>query len=186
MRESISRLLSKGDTVSLLEMIHESLSITNGESFRQMMGRLKGIIPYGCATCVLGRRGEGGIKEPYEVINADYPREWIDIYAERKYHLVDPVMKENFRRFGLQDWADTYRLDPPPPDFLYHAEDCDLRDGYTLGMTNFRETHGSLFSISGDSVERHGRTELVLTLVVPHLHQAIMRIAEGKKKPAEN
>ena len=139
MRESISRLLSKGDTVSLLEMIHESLSITNGESFRQMMGRLKGIIPYGCATCVLGRRGDGGIKEPYEVINADYPREWIDIYAERKYHLVDPVMKENFRRFGLQYCADTYRLDPPPPDFFiltipFHRQGADFQVLETLSF----------------------------------------------------
>lgn len=177
----LHRFLSKQDAIRLLELIHSSLACTEEKDFRELMGGLGSLISYDSATCVFTRLGSSGIKEPYEVVNINYPEEWVELYVERKYHQVDPIIKENFTRFSLQHWSETYASYKPPKDFLCLAEDFGLRDGYTHGARNFNLTEGSLFSFSGNHLEHNSRSEAIIKLVVPHLHQVIARIVEHRR-----
>ncbi len=174
----LEQLLSKEDAIYLLELIHGSLSCVKEEDMGTLILDLKRLIPYEYAICGLAKKdGDGKIKF-HELINISYPDEWIDLYIRRKYHQVDPIFKEGLTCFRLQDLADVYKINSPPKEFLSITEDFGLKGGYISGFGNHRMTEGSLISISGESVEHHSRTKIILELVVPHLHQAITRILD--------
>ena len=105
-----------------------------------------------------------------------FPSEWLDHYVIKSYHHIDPIVKENFNNFTLQYWADTYKKYTPPKDFVMTAEDFGLKKGYSYGLKNYKGTEGSLFSFSGDFIESNLRTEIILTHITPHLHQAFIRV----------
>ncbi len=178
MTSGLTRWLSKEDVYILLDLIHRSLSCMTKEELTGLMGILSRLIPYDFAICLLGKREADGSVKFYNPVNVNYPAEWVDIYIDRRYQDVDPVAKENFSRFRLQRWSDTYKAHLPPPEFVSLAEDFGLRDGYTHGARNPRAAEGSLFSFSGASMQHDKRTEVVLGLVVPHLHQALVRIVD--------
>ncbi|HEC98037.1 MAG TPA: LuxR family transcriptional regulator [Nitrospirae bacterium] len=182
MSPGLTRWLSKEDVLYLLELIHKSLSCTTKEELAELMKMLKCLVPFDFAVCLLGKKEVDGIVKLYNPVNINYPVEWIEIYLARKYQEIDPVAKENFTHFRLQRWSDTYRLQGPPPEFISLAEDFGLREGYTHGARNFEASEGSLFSLSGNSIEHNNRTEVILKLIVPHFHQTLVRIIGHDKR----
>ncbi len=173
----LKNILSKQDAINLLELIHSSLSCNEEDDMRELIKRLNFLIPYDFATCLLAQRELKGMIKSYEVINVNYPDEWIELYTTKKYHQIDPIIKENFCKFSLQYWADTYKLNTPQKEFLSLAEDFRLKDGYTHGVRDLKGTKGSLFSFSGNSIECHKRTEVILEYIIPHFHLALVRVA---------
>lgn len=125
----LKSLLSKQDAICLLELIHKSISCTEEDNLKELMNRLSCLIPYDSAICLLAQKEVNDMIKSYEVINISYPTEWIELYTLRKYHHIDPIIKENFTKFRLQYWADTYKLNNPPKDFLFLAEDFGLKKG---------------------------------------------------------
>ncbi len=175
-------LLTKQDLISLLELIHSSLSCTTEEDLRELItGRFKYLVPHDAAICVLGQKGSNGKRESYDGINISCPNEWLELYVLKQWHKIDPILKENFVRFRLQYCDDTFKLHPPFGDLLPIAHDFGLKHGYTHGVKDPRENKGTLFTISGESVKRDKRTELILELFMPHLHQTLNRILSQEK-----
>jgi len=177
-------LLSSQDTICLLELIDLSLTCTKENDLRTLISRLKYLIPYNFATCIFSKKEGSGIIDPNKtkVININYPNEWIELYIKRKYYQIDPIIKENFTHFRLQWWADTYKINDPPKEFLSTAEDFGLKKGYTHGVSNLKGDKGGLFSFSGMSIEHNKRTEAILNLIVPHFYQALVRILKQDNK----
>lgn len=174
-------LISHQDALHLLEIIHKSLSCSKEDDLKEIINRLSCLIPYDFAICVFGKKGINGV-ESYENLNISYPVEWVELYNLRKYYQVDPVIKVNFTNFKLQCWADTYKINTTPKEFLSLAEDFGLKEGYSHGVKNLKGTEGSLFSISGKFIEHHNRTAIILEHIIPHLHQALVRILNSNKK----
>jgi Autoinducer binding domain len=137
--------ISKRDACSTLELINESLMCNDLDQFRQLIIKLQKIIAFEVATCLICKTGENGQFKSLEIVNINYPSEWIELYVANSYQQVDPIFKTNFRSFRLQYWADTYRKLPPPKKFLSMAEDFGLRRGYTHGAQNNTGDEGSLF-----------------------------------------
>jgi len=177
-----NKLLSKRDAVTLLELIHTSLLCSNEEDFKALVNKLHEVISYDFAFSGLGKTDTHGNVVSYKIINVNYPAGWIDVYASKNFYDIDSVVKENFRNFRLQRWKDTFRKRSTPKEFISHAEDFGLQDGFTHGQKNTAGNRGSLLSISGDSVEYNTRTEMILELVVPHFHQVIMRIIDQQSR----
>lgn len=167
--------LSRRDSCILLELIQESLACRDLEAFRLLMVRLKALIPYEFATSLVCKKGNNGQITSLDIVNENYPSEWIELYVSHNYQQIYPVLKENFEHFSVQFWSDTYKKTPPPKQFLSLAEDFGLDQGYTHGVRNFIGNEGSLFSIAGRTVERSERTETTLAVAIPHLHQALCR-----------
>lgn len=173
---SIKYLLSKQDTLCLLELIKANLYCTEEKDFMQLMRRLGHLIPYDFAISGLAQTDCNSIIISYDVLNISYPSEWLDIYIRENYFSIDPIVRSNFGNFKLQYWADTYRIIHPPRKFLSCAEDFGLKKGYTYGLKNIKRNIGSLFSVAGKSVERNLRTEFILGYIIPHFHQTLVRI----------
>ena len=167
--------LSGGDALSILNLIHQSLFCRGEEGFRNLIEDLKQIIPFDFAICGVARMNDRVSIKSYDVVNINYPAQWLELYIRRGYHGIDPVVKENFTEFRVQYWAETYKKHNPPKEFIYNAEDFGLKRGYSHGILE-EEKRGSLFSFSGESIEYHPRTETILEYIIPHFHQCLIRI----------
>lgn len=172
----LGRLLSKKDAINLLELIHTSLSCNNEEELRKLIEGLKNLIPFEFSLCGFSNVIDNYIPRSYNIININYPSEWLELYVEQRFDKIDPLVKENCLNFNLQYWADTYKKYDTPKVFISQAEDFGLRQGYTHGLGNLKGDKGSIFSFAGRKIKRDPRTEVILTHIIPHLHQALTRI----------
>mgnify|MGYP001559702632 FL=1 len=178
----LKNLLSKNDAICLLELIQKSFLCSKEEDLRNLISDLKILIPFDHAVCLLGKKGISDNVSSYNALNVSFPSEWFDLYVMKNFHKIDPIVKENFLSFALQYWADTYKKYNPPKDFIMAAEDFDLKKGYSYGIRNYRGTEGSLFSFAGNSIECNRRTEIILTHMIPALHQALSAIVTHRTK----
>jgi DNA-binding CsgD family transcriptional regulator len=172
----IYRTLSKKETTDLLDFIYKASFCSTETDFRKLVISIKKIIPFESAACLMGRKAEGNCVAQFDLINISYPSEWLLNYVTKQYHLIDPIVKENFNNFDLQYWKDTYRKHSAPTSFLKEAEDFDLYKGYSIGYRNLKATEGSLFSFSGKNIEHNLRSELILKQITPHLHRALNQL----------
>jgi LuxR family transcriptional regulator, quorum-sensing system regulator CviR len=173
----LERILSKRDAILLLELVGRIAACTSDSELRRAILKLKDLIPFEHATCLLARiDAPDGLILPSRITNINYSAEWVKLYMENQYHTCDPVFIENFSRFGLQNWSATFRKYNPPKEFLFRAASFGLRKGYTQGLRNIKGDTGSLMSISGETIELNVRTETVLGIVMPHIHQALLRL----------
>lgn len=181
----LKQLLSKADLVSLVELINASLYCACEDDFTKLLQRLRELVFHDFAICGLAKIGKRGDFDSYKTLNINYPKEWIELYIAKKYNLCDPVFVSNFTKLGLQKWAETYKLNRPPRKFLSDAHDFGLVNGYTFGLRSRSEsTHtlSTLISLSGKSLEQHERTSIILENVMPHLHQALTRVANPQQQ----
>lgn len=187
MGEIVNQLLTKRDLFGILDLINESLSCASEDDIKHLLIRLRELVPHDFVICGLAEIGTDGSFDSYKTLNVNYPDEWIELYIAKKYNLCDPVFVTNFGKFGLQNWLETYKHNPPSRKFLVDAHDFGLTQGYTYGMRSRSQNTNnpcSLFSFSGKSVEQHERTNIVLGNVMPHLHEALIRAQyrEDKEK----
>ncbi len=101
-------LLTKQDLISLLELIHSSLSCTSEKSLRALMSRLNSLIQYNYSLCVLAEADRNGSMS-YDAINISYPAEWLELYIVRNFKQIDPILIENYKKFDLQYFDDTFK-----------------------------------------------------------------------------
>jgi DNA-binding CsgD family transcriptional regulator len=172
----LRKLLSHHDSVALLELINRTLSCTDEDSFRRLVGDLRLLVPFDFAISGTAHLGEGGAIDAADIVNINYPAEWLSLYIAERYHAVDPVIMENFGGFAFQYWEDTYKKCNPPKDFVMKASDFGIRHGYSHGMRDVLRGEGSIFSFAGASIEYHERTRVIIENVVPHLHNALVRV----------
>lgn len=174
-------LLCKQDAICLLEVVDKSLYCTEDAELRQLMKSLKQLIPHDFAICGLAKLNKEHKIRSYNIFNISYPTQWLELYMKGQYHIIDPIAKEHFSKYQVQYWADTYRRNSPPKDFLFLAEIFGLKNGYTHGCRDPHNNTGSIFSVAGKSVERTRRTEAILEYISPHLHNAITHVLEPKQ-----
>ena len=180
----LNKILSKHDLISLLELIYTGLSCQDENDIIELIGQLKNLIPFEFAISLLIKMDANGIlrDDNYHVFNINYPDEWIDLYMRRQFYKVDPIFIENFTKFKLQYWADTYRRERPPKEFIVAAQSFNIKQGYTYGLTNRTRSEASLFSISERSLKSSLRNETILEYIIPHFHQAVSRIYKQSYK----
>lgn len=174
------RHLTRREAVTLLELVHLCALCETVEDLRGIVDGLKGLVPFEYFACLTAAM-EGGVPAAFRLVDSDYDPEWVRMYTERDYHLVDPVLKENFRSLGVQYWADTYRKDPPDREFRGAAERFGLGSGYTSGARNLSGSRGGLFSFAGRDVKRSVRTVAVLEVITPHLYLAVERMGSADR-----
>jgi len=179
---SIKSLLSHNDSAFLLDLIHSCLFCVTEEELKDILNRLKCLFPHDYAVCALHRTDPRLIDVSKCFINVSYPLEWCEVYIEKEFDKVDPIVLESSTRQGIQYWSDTYKKYENAEIFMHYARDFFLTEGYSYGVTSLNGQQRSLFSFSGKNVKRHPRTELILDYAVPHLSQAFNRIVEYSKE----
>ena len=172
--------LTKHDLCDLLEIVNRCLTISADTELKDLLLRIRNIIPCVNIIAVLGRMDPSGrFQDPVKVINPSYPVDWITLYQERGYESVDPVFLSHFRGFKTQVWSETFRqaTTPHEREFRGEAKAFGLSQGVTTGVSSPRHNAGSLFSFAGESMGEHSRHAVILENLAPHLHLALMRVA---------
>ncbi len=100
----------------------------------------------------------------------------MDTYLSEHLDRVDPIVAEHRLHFGLQYWPDSYEKHPEAGQFIMAASDYGLKSGYTYGLKSERGDAASHFSFGARWMVRSARTREILLRVVPHLHQALVRV----------
>jgi DNA-binding CsgD family transcriptional regulator len=174
-RERLKAVLSKKEANALLEIIDGGLRSKSEEDLRQLVLRLQDLVPFEFALCSLSSISCRSA-DPYSVINVSYPLPWIDRYISEQLDTIDPVLVEHRLHFGLQYWIDSYERHPEAKQFIMSASDYGLKNGYSYGLKTESGSGASLFSFGGRSMERSRRTCHILRRIMPHLHQALVRV----------
>lgn len=169
----LDRFLSGGDALRCLEIIHWSLDCRDRETLSGLIGAVGDLVEAEHCACLLATVEAGRAEPRILLVDASSPGGWLPLYGERQFHLIDPIVTENFSRFAPQFWSDTYRKCPPLKVFRSLAEDFGLDSGISSGLPRGTGGGGSLFSFAGPRVMQHARSVEILNLVLPHLHRAL-------------
>jgi len=75
------------------------------EEIRQLLVELEGLSPSGFAIAFHVRFTTA------DVLFQTYPKDWIDIYSEKGFVMVDPIVKFGFTQTGHARWSDLKAMD---------------------------------------------------------------------------
>ena len=168
--------ISGQDAIVILELINESRCCNSEDGFRALMSSLKSLISFDFAISGMSNLSANGAITSYEILNINYPSEWLQVYVDRRYDQIDPIVAENYTSYKLQYWTDTYLKHGAPQEFIFNAEDFGLKEGYTIGFRNPGSGKGSIFTLSGKKMRKSPRTEAILNILMPHYHQVLLRL----------
>lgn len=175
--------ISQSDALLLLEIISECVACKMSNDVGGVIDKVHKIIDFDNAVYGLAKLDSDGSIVSYNTLNISYPKEWLDVYAEKGFCNIDPISKENFTNYNLQYWADTYKKWPCPKNFFDTATEFNLNNGFACGEINLKRTEGGLLSIAGKLIN-DSRNRFILETLTHHLHQAFHSVlSSSKKKP---
>ncbi len=178
---TLRSIISGHDAICLFEILYKlSLSRSLG-SFVEVLEGLKHIVPYDKSVTVLAKIDSNGGIKAYDIINISYPESWLQIYRDKSYEALDPVIKKNFCAYDLFHWENLKIENEGDDEFWNLASDFNLTSGCTYGLPNRSKTIGSLFSFSGGSLH-HPRHEAILRIVIPQLDIKLRDIAKAQQQ----
>lgn len=169
--------LSGNDAITLLEIIHKSISCNAEEDFIDLFPKIQELFPFDYAAALLGYHDNG--KGPVIVhgVNISFPEEWTREYFSRNYHQTSALSRQNFTTYKPQYMTNTWKKLRQQDEIISLCLDFGIREGYAHGSGPLgRGQHGSMFCFSGLSMEHNRRTEAILELAVPHLHSAFSHV----------
>ena len=170
--------LSKRDLLFLLELINRSTTTHTDEEMRNLLLCTKHLIPAEDIVAGLACMNiQSQVIEVKKIANVSYSPDWLALYMDRKYYLIDPVLKTHYKHFGTQIWSETYKKhsSPSEKDFIKHSQNYGLINGVSIGAPSSL-TAGSLFSFAGRHIPAHERHLIVLECLIPHLHAALLNL----------
>ena len=144
------------------------------KTWKRLVQGLQDLVPFEFALCSLDRKLPQRRPVPHRQRELS---SFLDrTYISEQLRPVDPVVEEHRLHFGLQYWPDSYEKHPEARQFIMSASDYGLKTGYSYGLKTESGDGASLFSFGGRSMERSRRTFHILRRIVPHLHQALVRV----------
>ena len=173
------RPLSWSDALHCLDIIHRTLACTEKRALSRLLAEVGDLIGADYCACLFNSRDPAQGADRILIVDGTFPADWLALYGDRQFHLIDPIVAENFSCFGLQTWSDTYQKSPPPKAFHYLAEDFGLKNGVSYGLQENHGPGGSLFSFSGAKLQVHPRNSVILDQVLPHLHRVLTQLEPG-------
>lgn len=180
------RKFSKKELVDVLEVIQSSAECRTQEDMQGLLESLRRLVSGDYAICGIGKgTTKKGLYSPPMIINGNYPGDWLNIYASEELYYTDPLILRNFHNPGTQLWEDTYSIyrDQLTPEFL-SSRDFGLNYGVSGGLYQETTQTSSLLSFSGEG-KWYGRHQLeILSLVSPHVHQALTRVFRFARRPS--
>ncbi|UJX41726.1 LuxR family transcriptional regulator [Desulfovibrio sp. JY] len=174
--------ISHSDLLVLLEISYECLYCNSEKEYYSIFERIKDILPFDLSTSGLAELDKKSNVIAYELININYPEEWLLLYKEKKFSSVDVIVKNNFTTFQPQYWDHTYKKTQPSRQFLLLASDFNIHHGYTFGSRPFGPCDkASLYSFSGNFKKYDPKIAPILEALIPHLHLASSRLIEAHR-----
>lgn len=168
---------SKRELADILDVINSSLQCRVEDDIKTLLDRIRGLVSGDYAICGIGKGDEGGLNSIPHIINLNYPIEWLQIYGGNKLYNQNPIVMRNLANAGSQLWDETYSMyDGKLSKIFLSSRDFGLNHGVSGGLHNHDNNTATLFSFSGSGDWFKDHQKKILTLLAPHLHQALARI----------
>jgi DNA-binding CsgD family transcriptional regulator len=181
--------LSNGDAITLLEIIHNSVSCDSEQEFLRLFPKVQELFPFDFAGVLAGRHQAGNELSIAHGINISFPDEWLREYLAKNYFHLDVVTKETFITCKPQHWS--YLT--PGADAIVAKEiktlnmDLGMKECYSHGAhPSGPGRNGSMFCFSGPSIKFDIRTIVILKHIIPHLHLAMSHLSDKKNTESRN
>jgi LuxR family transcriptional regulator, quorum-sensing system regulator CviR len=178
----ICETLTKNEMVEVLQLVQLCAVCQNEDDFRKILAIYDRLITFDFQICGLAQMATIEDRGSYSTINTSFPEEFLELYMARDLQKYDPVLKAIFSRFDLFYYQDViaHYYSTTPPEMRRGDElayEFGVKSGYGYGLKNSGDSKGSFFCFAGKNVKRDLRTEVLLNLILPHLHQALCRIS---------
>lgn len=152
----------------LLEELNSSISV---EEARAVCTKL--VTSLGCDYFLYAVRIQITLARPYIYVVSNYPDAWSQVYLEKNYEAIDPLVKHASESLKPVVWSRI--MDDDNAQFFQEAADHGLRDGITVPVYG----HGgdiALFSVAvtdEENLPAVNETASVLQYFAGHLYEKI-------------
>ncbi len=174
--------LAKRDMVALAMLAYQAERAASPDAGQDVLRALKALVPLDAVLCALVRLDTRmGALEVKAILAIDWPSEWLALYQDHRYDLVDPVLRIHFAHYAPQVWSHTYRnaTSSDERQFIETSGRFGLRNGMTLGMACSGQSGGSVLSFVGEDFLHEPRYHIMLKYLTPMLHGILVRLAGG-------
>ncbi len=174
--------LSGIDAITLLEIIHQTLSCSTEEDFVDLFPKLQQLFPFDFAGALLGGIDEGNKLVIAHGVNIGFPSEWLSEYLAKGYFHLDVVTKETFRICRPGHWYYGMENYVVPEEIVSLNMDLGMAECYSHGASRSSPgQYGAMFCFTGPSIKYDRRAISALAVVVPHLHLTLSTIFNGRQ-----
>ena len=174
--------LTRQESLALLELVEAARRCSDVADFNQLICSLGGLVSFDKAACGIARFNVAGEMDARKIVNISYPEEWLSMYEERGFAVIDPVVKAHFSDCSSKIWSNSYRLLGRPAHFVSLAEDFGIADGYTFGAVSPTDSTATIFSLCVDKSPAR-RALAILDFIGPHFHEAFRRVVSLPPSP---
>ncbi|WKZ33396.1 MAG: LuxR C-terminal-related transcriptional regulator [Thermodesulfobacteriota bacterium] len=171
---------SKRELSEILGIIQETLKCKSESDIVSLTGKIKELVYADMSVCALGETATGSL---LKVVNHNWPDEWAGIYTSEQLCKRDPVFLFNISHQQAYTWSEAMRNFPGKPgeDVMNKASEFRLKYGLSSGISS-DGPKGSIFSFAGDRDRFTSHHLMILDILTPHLHQALVRICGSRFK----
>jgi len=182
--------LSKSDLKLLIDIIHESLFCDDQTDFKELLNRMKTLVPFSFARCgfVNSRDFQQKKMDAFKMIIC-FPQEWDIRYAQEECLLSNNIVLAALGKKEPVLWSDHVWIDGVS-DTINKTSQKILSEAASFGMGNgwfhcilgSRSTEFPFISLGGDEIKRSERSRKILNYLLPHLGQSIKKIIFRQNK----
>jgi DNA-binding CsgD family transcriptional regulator len=163
--KDLDKYLTKSELLDLLHVlytVHASRHSIDEEQFKKTICMLKKMVSFDSFLYAYGTSQ----KELLYSVNVDYPQDYLDIYFEKQYEHIDPVLTVFLQECKIINWHDVDRVYDCRPEGIVNrdAQEFGLLDGYAYGC--FDERTIGTYWFSGRYIERSNRSRAIIELIV--------------------
>jgi len=164
---------------ALLEWIHMAGHVEIEAQLKAYLEYLHQQIPTEHMVLAMGRLNQSHQLQRLEkVVNVNYPLHWVEHYMSENYASCDPVLRTPVGN-GPVVWKDSFAYAKTALEkrFIAEAASMGLGCGVSFSSASERQNLACVISLTGEEMIRDHQLIEMVNCLVPHLHQAMVRVA---------
>ena len=181
--QTVLKDFTKEEMVDFCLFAQKCINVNSHQHIKSVFNDVRKLFSYDYAIGALVETTEESHPASIELFNDSYPQEWMEIYIEKSFQQIDPVVKSHFASFQPQIWSQIYREQPYiDPEFINLSNDFGLFDGACHGVRDAIVPRGSIFSFAGIATNESERILSIIDIITPHLHFALKNYYREQRK----
>ncbi len=175
-------ILSRSDLLVTLEVINQCLKTNGQEDLLGLIDLIKRNFDIKGTLFAYQEKFNLNDFSTAEVSAVDIDQEWLQLYKNKEFALVDPILQYSFKVDSAILWSNTYSQYSNSGGFRDLASEFDLVEGMTYSTTaNSRNGAATVISICYGSPSISLNEQIMLQQILPHLHEALNKPALWSK-----
>jgi len=171
-----------------MKIMHDCLYVRDHEDILRIVDLLNEVIPFNAAILCWKDR-ESVTMNIHESINHSYPLKWVQSYSENNFGPVDPVVLMGAQTTEPFKWETAYhdvKLTSKMKEFIALAEDYGMKAGISCSQNaSVGERLDTLMSFETTGYKIGHEYLVIVAYILPHLHEAIVRINKTDQIPKD-